>query len=422
MLSTEEKKSNKVVIIVSVCGGVVALLLCCLVLLLSWKMWQQIYELRKIQQALAERKVQPPFYQYSELKLATGDFNKTNKLGHGAFGIVHKAILSDGTMLAVKKLFDGGKVVVLDEFLNEVVLITGIKHRNLVQLKGCCIKDKQRLLVYEYAEKGNLAEALWGSKAHGGLNWEQRFNICVGVARGLAYLHEELQPSIIHRDIKAANILLDKNYNPKIADFGLALHLSELSPTTSDSLDVAGTLGYLAPEYAMEGHLSEKADVYSYGIVVLELVSGRKCIDLSLPVAERFLKNWACNLIKSGNLLDVLQPELRDSCVSSEVVRAINIGLLCVQHREEKRPSMSNIVTMLIGNMGVEGFLGESSNLTCSFNDLMTSISQDIDYPVLQRLATDSTLYHPLRLDDSSVISGRQSARSLIELHTFHAR
>jgi serine/threonine protein kinase len=227
---------------VSIVGGTCAFVLLCVTLASLWRMWKQIYALRAIQKALAKRKVQPPFYQYSDLRLGTKEFHSDHKLGHGSFGVVYKAILADGTLFAVKTLFDHKRLQnSLDDFLNEVVLITGIKHRNLVQLKGCCINDKERMLVYEYVEKGNLAEALWGSKAHGDLNWGQRFNICIGVARGLAYLHEELQPSIIHRDIKAANILLDKNCNPKIADFGLARHFDD-EGTRVDQTDIAGTL------------------------------------------------------------------------------------------------------------------------------------------------------------------------------------
>ncbi|CAM6100084.1 unnamed protein product [Calypogeia fissa] len=394
----DKKKANDLVLILSISGGVGVLIVLCAILASLWKLWKQVFSLREIQKALADRKVQPPFYQYSDLKLATQDFQEYSKLGHGSFGVVYKAVLVDGTMVAVKKLFlQSRREQLLDEFLNEVVLITGIKHRNLVQLKGCCIQDKQRILVYEYAEKGNLAEALWGSKIHGHLNWKQRYNVCMGVARGLAYLHEELQPSIIHRDIKAANILLDRNFKPKIADFGLARHFCDETNQTVHT-EVAGTLGYFAPEYAMQGQLSNKADVYSYGIVVLEIVSGRKCIDSSLPYDERFLKNWACTLIRKGLLLDILEPGLRDCSNEVEVIRTINIALLCVQHHPEKRPSMSQVVTLLSGNMGVERFVGESSTQSM---DLLVTINNDVDYSALQKLAEDSTMYPPLSLNNS---------------------
>jgi serine/threonine protein kinase len=201
--------------------------------------------------ALARQKVQPPFYSYAALRAATHDFSPANKLGQGSFGAVYKgAVLdtTDGTqeLVAVKKLYSSK--LALSEFLNEAVLITGIKHRNLVQLKGCCIyKEDERMLVYEYAENGNLAEALLGGQGNDkqedqqtGLDWQQRLNICVGIARGLSYLHEELQPRIIHRDIKPSNILLDANYNAKIADFGLARSILE-GQTQADFTQVAGT-------------------------------------------------------------------------------------------------------------------------------------------------------------------------------------
>ncbi|CAM6088870.1 unnamed protein product [Calypogeia fissa] len=359
------KKSEPWGIVGGVIGGVVFLASCCC-LAAVWRLRKQTSSLKEIQEALAKQKVQPPFYSYTDLRAATNDFSMSNKLGQGTFGAVYKGTLldsRDGTqeLVAVKTLYASKQA--LTEFLNEVVLITGIKHRNLVQLKGCCIhKEDQRMLVYEYAENGNLAEALWDVSSRGEydvmrftLDWQQRLNICVGIARGLSYLHEELQPRIIHRDIKPYNILIDKNYNAKIADFGLARSLLE-GQDQADFTQVAGTKGYFSPEYATQGQLTEKADVFSFGVVLLEIVSGRKVIDPGLPSERQFLQAWARHLKENGKLLDLLDPAVRKTANNEEVMRVINLAFLCLDFYPEKRPTMSEAVTMLQGIVDVTLF------------------------------------------------------------------
>ncbi|KAL2645049.1 hypothetical protein R1flu_012636 [Riccia fluitans] len=252
-------------------------------------------ELKEIQEALAREDVKPRFFDSNDLKTATSGFSEYTKLGQGGSGDVYKAMLSDGSVVAVKILRPTDQYIT--NFLNEMVLLTGIKHKHLIQLKGCCIRDRKRLLVYEYAENGNLANALWGPGRTCELDWDQRFKICVGIAKGLCYLHEELQPRIIHRDIEPYNILLDKNFEAKIADFGLALPLNEWSASGSTQVatQIAGTVGYFSPEYATSGIVTEKLDVFSYGILLLEIVAGQGSIDQSFTDAPHriYLRNWA---------------------------------------------------------------------------------------------------------------------------------
>jgi serine/threonine protein kinase len=239
----------------------------------------------------------------------------------------------------------------IDEFLNEVVIISGVKHRNLVKLKGCCLRDNKKLLVYEYLENGDLANLLFGGQnGKEVLFWPTRFNICLGIARGLHYLHDISQPRIIHRDIKASNILLDKKLQPKIADFGLAFLFPDDKSHIS-TMHVAGTRGYLAPEYAARGQLTIKVDVYSFGVLLLEIISGRKNIDHNLPL-DIYLVEKAWKLHREGNLIDIVDQNLHllnDETIQAQ--RLLNITLLCLLNDGEKRPSMARVVAMLQGEV-----------------------------------------------------------------------
>ncbi|XP_028800641.1 cysteine-rich receptor-like protein kinase 2 [Neltuma alba] len=215
----------------------------------------------------------PSIYNYNDLKTATKNFSEENKLGQGGFGVVYKGTLKNGKEIAIKKLTFRHFTRMEEEFENEVKLISNVHHRNLVRLLGYCIDGKTRILVYEYMKNSSLDIFLFG-EMKGSLNWKQRYDIILGIARGLAYLHEEFYVCIIHRDVKPNNILLDEDLQPKIADFGLARLLPE--DKTHLSTNFAGTLGYSAPEYVIHGQLSEKVDVYSYGVAILEIISGQK--------------------------------------------------------------------------------------------------------------------------------------------------
>ncbi|KAI4323209.1 hypothetical protein L6164_022832 [Bauhinia variegata] len=289
----------------------------------------------------------PCTFSYSELKNATDDFNLDNKLGQGGFGPVYKGTLDDGTgrVIAVKQLSAGshqGK----SQFVAEIATISAVQHRNLVKLYGCCIEGDNRLLVYEYLENKSLDQALFGNFLN--LNWTTRFDICMGVARGLAYLHEESRLRIVHRDVKASNILLDHELVPKISDFGLAkLYDDKMTHITTR---VAGTIGYLAPEYAMRGHLTEKADVFSFGVVALEIISGRPNSDSSFEGEKEYLLDWAWDLFENKRVIELVDPRLSEFN-EEEVKRIAGVALLCTQTSPASRPSMSRVVAMLSGDI-----------------------------------------------------------------------
>ncbi|CAA7402399.1 unnamed protein product [Spirodela intermedia] len=309
----------------------------------SDRFWKRITRRQNLVSAL----LSTYYFSMEQIEAATEGFDPANKIGEGGFGSVYKGLLEDGTRVAVKQLSSqssqGNR-----EFLNEVGMISALEHPNLVKLFGCCIDGNQLLLVYEYMENNSLGRALFGHEGNRlKLDWSTRYAICLGVAKGLAYLHEESVFRIVHRDIKATNILLDKNLNPKISDFGLAkLYEKE---HTHISTRVAGTVGYMAPEYATRGYLTDKADVYSYGVVVLEVVSGKKNAD------ETFLHllDLAFLLLEEGRLIELVDPSLNLDYPQEEALRLLNVALLCCNSSPTLRPAMSTVARMLTGEIDV---------------------------------------------------------------------
>uniref|UniRef100_A0A5B6ZWK1 non-specific serine/threonine protein kinase n=1 Tax=Davidia involucrata TaxID=16924 RepID=A0A5B6ZWK1_DAVIN len=316
----------------------------------------------------------PYTFSYAELRAATEDFSPANKLGEGGFGPVYKGTLNDGRVVAVKQLSVAshqGK----RQFVAEIATISAVQHRNLVKLYGCCIEGDKRLLVYEYHENKSLDQALFAGKRSLYLDWPTRCDICLGVARGLAYLHEESRLRIVHRDVKASNILLDSVFNPKISDFGLAKLYDD--KMTHISTRVAGTIGYLAPEYAMRGHLTEKADVFGFGVVALEIISGRPNSDSSLEEEKIYLLEWAWQLHENNREVELVDSNLSEFN-EEEVKRVIGIGLLCTQTSPMMRPSMSRVVAMLSGDMEVSTVTSRPGYLTdWKFNDTTSFMSSD---------------------------------------------
>ncbi|CAA0835943.1 Cysteine-rich receptor-like protein kinase 29 [Striga hermonthica] len=285
-------------------------------------------------------------YSLTTLREATNDFADVNKLGQGGFGTVYKGVLSNGQEIAVKRLAENsgqGDV----EFKNEVLLLAKLQHRNLVRLLGYCLEGTEKLLVYEFVQNSSLDQFIFDPVKRSYLDWEKRYKIIGGIARGILYLHEDSQLRIIHRDLKPNNVLLDGSMNPKIADFGMA-RLFRQDETHGNTSRIAGTFGYMAPEYVMHGQFSVKTDVFSFGVLVLEIISGEKnnCVRRGGNI-EALLsfawKNW-----KDSTAANFVDPCLRSGSGSiSEILRCIHIGLLCVQENPADRPTMASIVLMI---------------------------------------------------------------------------
>ncbi|XP_038981819.1 putative receptor-like protein kinase At4g00960 [Phoenix dactylifera] len=279
------------------------------------------------------------------LRSATNNFSDANKLGEGGFGPVYKGTLQDGQEIAVKRL-SGTSRQGLVELRNEVGLVAKLQHRNLVKLLGCCLEEEERLLVYEYLPNTSLDKFLFDPIGREQLDWGRRYKIIEGIGRGLLYLHEDSRLRIIHRDLKAGNILLDGDMNPKISDFGLA-KLFGLDETQGRTSRIAGTYGYMAPEYSFRGLFSTKSDVFSYGVLVLEIVTGQRNSGFQGSGSALDLLSYAWQYWNEGMASQVIDRSLDDHYQLREVLRCIHIALLCVQKEPAERPSMATVILML---------------------------------------------------------------------------
>ncbi|PIA33873.1 hypothetical protein AQUCO_03900016v1 [Aquilegia coerulea] len=403
------KKSNTIspALVVGIVLAVLGLII--IVVGLLW--WKGCFgKKNQIDEDLRGLDLQTGSFTLRQIKAATNNFDAANKIGEGGFGPVYKGNLADGSIIAVKQLSAKSKQG-NREFVNEIGMISALQHPNLVKLYGCCIEGNQLLLVYEYMENNSLARALFGhEESQLKLDWPTRHKICVGIARALAYLHEESRLKIVHRDIKATNVLLDKDLNAKVSDFGLA-KLDE-EENSHISTRIAGTFGYMAPEYAMRGYLTDKADVYSFGVVALEIVSGRGNTSYRAKQECIYLLDWALVLQEKGDLMELVDPSLESDYIKEEVMGMINIALSCTNTAPTLRPSMSSVVSMLESRTSTPKFVTDpyiSSDdnkrkatknnyepvLDESLNDIRTTQSMSIDVPWTGSSTSALDLYPP---------------------------
>ncbi|CAN6921170.1 unnamed protein product [Brassica oleracea] len=286
-------------------------------------------------------------FDYEAIEAATSNFHNTNKLGHGGFGEVYKGTFPNGTEIAVKRLSktsgQGER-----EFKNEVLLVAKLQHRNLVRLLGFCVQGDEKILVYEFLPNKSLNYFLFGaSTKRSQLDWTRRYKIIGGITRGILYLHQDSRLTIIHRDLKASNILLDADMNPKIADFGMARNF-KMDQTEDNTRRVVGTFGYMPPEYVANGQFSTKSDVYSFGVLILEIIGGKKNSSFhEIDGSTGNLVTYVWRLWNNDSLMELVDPVIGVNYDKYEVIRCVHIGLLCVQEKPTDRPSMFTIFQML---------------------------------------------------------------------------
>ncbi|GAB4830985.1 hypothetical protein Ancab_040219 [Ancistrocladus abbreviatus] len=344
---TTGKKGSTVKVIVAIIVPIAA----ALVILIAAGIYLLTSKRKKLKTANIDRNVSEGFtieetlhYDFSTLEAVTNNFSNDNKIGEGGFGAVYKGTLPNGQEVAVKRL-SANSCQGAEQFKNEVELLAKLQHKNLVRLLGFCLVGVEKLLVYEFIPNKSLDFFLFDPEKQGQLDWSRRYKIIVGIARGMLYLHEDSRFKIIHRDLKASNVLLDEDMNPKISDFGMA-RIFGVDQTQDNTNRVVGTYGYMSPEYAMHGQFSMKSDVYSFGVLVLEIVSGKRNSNFYQSDIEDLL-NYAWKNWRDGTPFEFMDPTLRDSYSSNEVRRCIHLGLLCVADDIDQRPSMASIVLML---------------------------------------------------------------------------
>lgn len=329
---------------------------------------------RSFATASIPRSITTRLFTYDELKQATNNFNPENVLGEGGFGRVYKGVLNDGTAVAIKRFGGGGQGD--REFVVEVEMLSRLHHRNLVKLVGYYTSrdSSQHLLCYELIPNGSLEAWLHGPLgANQPLDWDTRMQIALDAARGLAYLHEDSQPCVIHRDFKASNILIEDNFHAKVADFGLAKQAPE-GEVNYIATQVMGTFGYVAPEYAMTGHLLVKSDVYSYGVVLLELLSGRKPVDMSQPSGQENLVTWARPILRERERLgELADPRLLNKYPKEDFIQVAAIASACVAPETSQRPTMGEVVQSLRMLQRQSEYM-TSGERTLSTDDILPSV------------------------------------------------
>ncbi|XP_031276357.1 receptor-like serine/threonine-protein kinase SD1-8 [Pistacia vera] len=331
---------------------VVSIIFCMFLLgLLVYKAWKKTRSKGKeevqtsINMENRKEDIEVPLFDLATIVAATNNFSHANMIGEGGFGPVYKGTLLDGQEIAVKRLSKKSGQG-LEEFKNEVELIGKLQHRNLVALVGGCIEGDERMLIYEYMPNKSLDYFIFDKERRELLSWKKRFEIIIGIARGLLYLHQDSTLKVVHRDLKTSNVLLDRDLNPKISDFGLARIFGD-DDTEVSTKRVVGTYGYMSPEYATEGIFSLQSDVYSFGVLLLEIITGKRNKGFRHIDHHHNLIGHAWLLWNNGRALELMDRHLEDSFIESKVQRCIQVGLLCVQKFPENRPDMSSVVFML---------------------------------------------------------------------------
>ncbi|XP_020272832.1 receptor-like serine/threonine-protein kinase SD1-8 isoform X1 [Asparagus officinalis] len=350
LISSQSHKSGDaaLAVLLSVVLGVISLLVsvaCYAWRKLKWTRGNAFINGENLVESTKEDDMELPLFELVEIETATNNFSNENKLGEGGFGPVYKGKMREGQEIAVKRL-SKTSLQGLGELKTEVMLVAKLQHRNLVRLLGCCLEGDERILIYEFMPNKSLDTFLFDEQKVALLDWRMRYQIILGIARGLLYLHQDSRFRIIHRDLKAGNILLDKDMIPKISDFGLARLFGE-DETETKTRRVVGTYGYMPPEYALNGIFSVKSDVFSFGVLVLEIISGRRNKGVYLSASEEYLLGKAWTLWKEGNGLQLIDASLDASVFMTEILRCMKVGLLCVQEQPEDRPIMSFVVWML---------------------------------------------------------------------------
>ncbi|XP_057796053.1 G-type lectin S-receptor-like serine/threonine-protein kinase At4g27290 [Salvia miltiorrhiza] len=387
---SDDNGRNKAIIIASLTSITGMVLVCAsLYLIIMRKRKEAMGTQEEAFSANRVKEAEIPFFSFSTILKATDHFSSKNKLGEGGCGPVYRGKLEDGQEIAVKRLSKTSSQGV-DELKNEVMLIAKLQHRNLVRTLGFCAEGEESMLIYEYMPNHSLDFILFDQTKSMSLDWRKRFHIINGIAKGLLYLHQDSRLRIIHRDLKASNILLDADMNPKISDFGLARSFGG-NETEARTRRVVGTYGYMSPEYAADGLFSVKSDVFSFGVLVLEIVSGKRNRGFFVKDDNLNLLGHAWRHYKQGDSIKLVDPALGEAFDAAQVVRSINVGLLCVQNYVEDRPNMSAVVFMLGNEVALPqakqpGFMAErdvlayrrfsSSNAANSLNHITITMAE----------------------------------------------
>ncbi|KAL5198178.1 hypothetical protein ABZP36_001690 [Zizania latifolia] len=389
--ATGERRKNKTGIALAIALPVVAVLLTTVTVCLYCRRWR-IRSASKPEPLYSTtttdvQSIDSLFIDLLTLRAATDNFAESNRLGEGGFGAVYKGLLPSGQEIAVKRLSrSSGQGI--EELKNELVLVAKLQHKNLVRLVGVCLQEHEKLLVYEYMPNRSIDTILFDSEKSKELDWGKRIKIINGIARGLLYLHEDSQLRIIHRDLKTSNVLLDSDYTPKISDFGMA-RLFGGDQTREVTSRVVGTYGYMAPEYAIRGHYSMKSDIFSFGILMLEIVTGRRSSgsfshDQSGDLLSLVWEHWTM-----GTVLQLMDPSLARHGPGNQMLKCVHIGLLCVQDNPANRPMMSTVNVMLSSNTvslqapSKPSFLNPNSGTYSDYSESYPLTSQLTGRPVV---------------------------------------